>query len=82
MECLFGWDAKKQQGTVGILGIVEAFCHAIEEQGRGTLHGHFLIWIKSFALIRSMLYSEDEAVQIDAKTKYIKYIDQVMSATH
>ena len=40
MECLFGWDAKKQQGTVGVLGIVEAFCQAIEEQGREPLHGH------------------------------------------
>ena len=32
--------------------------------------------------MRSMLYSEDEAVKIEAKTKYIHYIDQVMSATY
>ena len=59
MGCLLGWDTKKQRGTVGILGIVEAFCQAIEEQGRGTLHRHFLVWIKGFALMRSMIYSKD-----------------------
>ena len=32
--------------------------------------------------MRSMLYSEDKAVKIDARTKYIQYIDQVMSATY
>ena len=82
MECLFGWDTKKQRGTVGILGIVEAFCQAIEEQGRGSLHGHFLVWIKGFALMRSMIYSKDEAVKNEAKKTYIKYVDQVMSATY
>ena len=49
MECLFGWDKKKQKGKPGVFGTVEAFCEAIKEQGRGTLHGHFLIWIKNFA---------------------------------
>ena len=82
MECLFGWDTKKCQGKAGILGTLEAFCEAIEEQGRGTLHGHFLIWIKNFDLLRRLLHSTDNNVKNKAKEEYIKYIDQVMSASH
>ena len=61
MECLFGWDKKKQKGKPGVFGTVEAFCEAIEEQGRGTLHGHFLIWIKNFGLLRTLLHSKNKA---------------------
>ena len=31
----------------GIFGEVEAYCAAIEEQGRKTLHTHILIWLKN-----------------------------------
>ena len=82
MECLFGWDKKKQQGRPGILGTLEAFCEAIEEQGRGTLHGHFLIWVKNFALLRRMLHDKRKAARESAKKEYIKYIDQVVSVRH
>ena len=72
MECLFGWDPKKQQGKPGILGTLEAFCEAIEEQGRGTLHGHFLIWIKHFGLLRKLLYHKKADVRIEAKERVHK----------
>ena len=82
MECLFGWDKKKQKGKPGFFGTVEAFCEAIEEQGRGTLHGHFLIWIKNFGLLRTLLHSKNKATQESAKKKYIRHVDSVMSASH
>ena len=33
LECLFGWDPTNQMGKRGILGVLEAFCRASEEQG-------------------------------------------------
>ena len=82
MENLFGWDEKKQRGRPGILGTLQAYCEAIEEQGRGTLHGHFLLWVNNFALLRKMLHDKDEAVRKSAKKEYVRYIDKVMSASH
>ena len=42
---VFGWNlTKKKQETLGLFGRIDAFTCSIEEQGRGTLHAHFLIW--------------------------------------
>ena len=35
LEILFGWHPGKQKGKRGLFGIMEAFCRADEEQGRG-----------------------------------------------
>ena len=75
MEHLFGWDKKKQRGRPGILGTLQAFCEAIEEQGRGTLHGHFLIWVTNFDLLREMIHDKNKAVKESAK-KRVREIHQ------
>lgn len=82
LECLFGWIPKKQKGRRGILGVLEAFCRADEEQGRGSLHSHWLIWIKTFGRLRSLLYHCNETIRKKAQQSYISYINGVMSATH
>lgn len=52
VECifrdLFGWDFHLSKSTVdgGILGHLDGFYGSIEYTERGTLHGHFLIWLK------------------------------------
>jgi hypothetical protein len=45
---VFGWDinAKKQENN-GLFGRIDAFTCTVEEQGRSTLHAHFLIWCTS-----------------------------------
>ena len=40
LECLLGWDSKMQTGKPGVLGTLEAYAMATEEQGRKTLHWH------------------------------------------
>lgn len=53
---LIGWDRKENCGKQGIFGTPKAACESDEEQGRKTLHSHWLIWIESFNLVRSMCY--------------------------
>jgi Helitron helicase-like domain at N-terminus len=43
---VFGWDLKlKRQIKPSLFGAIPAFSCLIEEQGRGTLHAHCLVWI-------------------------------------
>ena len=43
------WDVENEKSLgVGLFGEVEAFTKATEEQGRKSLHGHFLAWIKGW----------------------------------
>jgi hypothetical protein len=46
---LFNWntETKKRNGT-GLFGEVMAWCLATEEQGRKSLHGHYLLFIKNW----------------------------------
>ena len=40
---------------MGLFGEVLAWCLATEEQGRKTLHGHFLIWVSGWNDIAEQL---------------------------
>jgi len=62
IEDLLQWDIKKQQAKGrGILGIIEAFGPADEEQGRGTLHSHWQIWVKELnRQLREQLFNPAE----------------------
>lgn len=80
LECLFGWDVKTQSGQRGVFGKMEAFSKADEEQGRATLHAHFLIWIEHFAHLRRLLFAEDDSTRKIARASYVSYLNKVMSA--
>lgn len=57
------WDVDKCRSTgVGLFGETEAFTVATEEQGRKTLHGHFLVWIKGWnELLHKIMTKEGKA---------------------
>ena len=82
VEKLLKWDMNKKKGTEGIAGIVEAWGNTTEEQGRLTLHGHMLLWIKWFGPLRLKLFSEDINERNEAITELKDYISQVMSASY
>ncbi len=44
---VIGWDRDKKRPfrRGGIFGVPKAFCEAVEEQGRLTLHVHCLLWL-------------------------------------
>lgn len=73
---LLGWDLKKNRKRgIGIFGEPEAICHADEEQGRTTLHAHFLVWLKHFDKVRELLFHSDEDIQERARDIMRQYVD-------
>ena len=96
IEDLFQWDLKKQRSKgKGVLGTVEAFRPPDEEQGRGTLHSHWQIWLKEmnrrfrellFAqrTMRNIHQNEKEAKEIQekARQKFYRYIDQLLQSRY
>ena len=46
-----------------------AFIRDDEEQGRGTLHGHFLVWLDGFEEVRDALFDPDKDNCQDAREK-------------
>ena len=80
LECLFGWEPKKQRGERMLFGVMEAYCRADEEQGRGSLHSHWLVWIKHFGQLRRLLFAKDEHTRELARASYIAYVNKIMCA--
>ena len=80
---MIGWDPVKNVkiGT-GIFGDPEAIFRADEEQGRTTLHAHFLVWIKNFAKVREFLFHKDEAIQDEARKELQNYVESVFSSDY
>ena len=53
---IFNWDSENQESKgVGLFGEVLAWCLATEEQGRKSLHGHYLVYIKNWNRVMNML---------------------------
>ncbi|KAG7352449.1 hypothetical protein IV203_008497 [Nitzschia inconspicua] len=50
VEEILGWDRKNNCNKVGygLFGDLDAWSFAVEEQGRKTLHAHFLLWVKGY----------------------------------
>ena len=79
---LFAWDEEKQCSVgKGIFGELEAWCLATEEQGRKTLHGHFLLFTKNWNEVSSELQNVKHGVSFSqAKKEIKKFFDNVCSA--
>ncbi len=54
---LLEWDCNRNccKG-IGMVGKCKAFLQADVEQGRFTLHGHYLLWIEGFDEIRELYF--------------------------
>jgi hypothetical protein len=76
-----GSKNQKSSGN-GIFGEVEAIFHANEEQGRNTLHAHFLIWIKKISRIRDALFHPDPEIQETAREDMKNYVDYVFCSDY
>ena len=64
----------------GVFGKVQAYSQAVEEQGRKTLHSHFLLWIPDLqAHIRKMLASRDDNTRKPLIAKLKRYVDTIAS---
>lgn len=69
---LCGWG--EEGPTRGLFGVPEAYYGTVEEQGRKTLHLHFLLWIRGqlpLHVVREKLMGENSAFLQDV-TAYIE----------
>ena len=78
---MIGWDVSKGKPTEkpGLFGIPIAFGGAIEEQGRTTLHVHFIIWLLGFIDYLNNINSGNTATQLQAKRHICKVVDNAIS---
>ena len=61
----------------GIFGEVEAYCAAIEEQGRKTLHTHILIWLKKWSNIMDAISDPNRKQEVE--DIFTQYANQITS---
>ena len=84
IETLLQWDCKKQKSKgKGILGTTRAFAPGDEEQGRGTLHSHWQVFIEELNNdVRIGLFQGSKAAKDKARQTIIAHIDKVMDASY
>ena len=84
IETLLQWDDKKEEAKgVGIVGTTKAFVPADEEQGRGTLHSHWQIWVEELnQKVRDILFDADPDKRARARKAFCTHIDEIMCATY
>lgn len=84
ISCLLQWDTKKQMSKgMGVLGTTLGYAPADEEQGRGTLHSHWQVWLAQLSQrIRNLLFSRNEEQRKQARKEFLKHVDMCMNTTY
>ena len=78
---LFAWDEENQCSTgKGIFGELLAWCLATEEQGRKTLHGHFLLFIKNWEKVLAKMQKPGTDGYNEAKVSIKAFSESICSA--
>jgi hypothetical protein len=73
---LLGWDPIHNRSKgVGIFGLVDALGKAAEEQDRGTLHAHILVWLKNFAEVMKWVFHPDPHRRESAREELRRFVD-------
>ena len=77
---ILGWDQTEQQPKPGggAFGVLDAWSHSIEEQGRKTLHGHYILWVREWSKLLLELRSDDLPTRETAAGQLSQYIDTVL----
>ena len=80
LEEVIGWDIKAGESTkVGLFGKVMAMAYAVEEQGRKTLHAHFILWIENYRSLQNDVFFGDYIVKREATRTLNKYFEHLCS---
>ena len=81
IQYILGWDRKAQASydEGGVFGVLEAWSATIEEQGRKTLHSHWILYVKQWSELLNGLYSNVERKRQSAVAKLHAYVDSIMS---
>ena len=83
LEKLLCWDTSKQQAKgKGVLGRVLAFMIAHEEQGQGTLHSHWQLFLNKLSMeLRNVLFNNDAEEKQNARKEFLAHVDEVMDSS-
>jgi hypothetical protein len=74
---LLGWDYKRNcRKGIGMYERCDAFARGNEEQGRGTLHGHCLFWLRGFDKVRDSLFEQDPDKRQRSREEMEKFVDK------
>ena len=76
MKALLGWNDNLKRGTKGIIGILEHFGDAVEEQNRTTLHRHLCVWIKDFEKLRRLVFNVNQDVRIKTRKELLLFTER------
>jgi hypothetical protein len=78
---VIGWDVSKGKPTEkpGLFGVPIAYGGAVEEQGRTTLHVHFIIWLLGFIDYLNNINSGNNKTQLEAKRHICQVVDNAIS---
>ena len=80
VEKIFQWDTKEQRSKgIGLFGELQAWTIATEEQGRKTLHGHMLLFVKDWNTVLARLHRKQKecatfAVTVRSSVNFYKWI--------
>ena len=79
IEEVIGWDAVNHKPTEkpGFFGECYAFCGAIEEQGRKTLHSHMTIWITGYKELTKSIFFGKKRAKESATQRIQEYYDTI-----
>jgi len=79
VEHLLGWSINKQSNKEdeGLFGDLQCWSYAVEEQGRKTLHAHFLLWLLKWSDLLQRLYNA--STRQEAAAQLQDYIDKVLT---
>lgn len=83
IDKIFLWDKDKQKSSnLTPIGDIKAWIQAAEEQGRGSLHAHWIIFTEQLSSrIREDLFHPDNDKRIEARMELANYIDSIISAS-
>ena len=81
IEHVLGWnqDTQEPKPEGGAFGVLNAWSDSVEEQGRKTLHGHWILWVWEWSSLLKQLRSETLLTRKVAAKELKEYIDVVLS---
>ena len=83
MEEVIGWNRELHSSKVGggLFGEVIALAMAVEEQGRKTLHAHFVLWVKGYNKVKERVFFGKDDDRVEAIGVLQEYCDHLATTS-
>lgn len=85
LEEVLCWDIVNDcpfEEKIGLFGPLRAVAFAVEEQGRKTLHAHFILWVEGYQKLQESMFFGDERFQKpEARAVACDYFDHLATTS-